>query len=138
MKWSGGLFSRRTEINGFRLQVLRTQGLHASINATASISSNLDKAFPFNTNHGKPLISVLLLNKPQDRLSWPSTKDRIVLWKLAHTWRKRNANTLARPALRRKESQPLSTGWTELSCLKVIGSPGASGSRVDLPSSRDL
>jgi hypothetical protein len=43
---------------------LRTQGLQASINATASISSNLDKAFPFNTNHGKPLISVLLLNKP--------------------------------------------------------------------------
>src|SRR6266508_3438512 len=65
MKWSGGLFSRRTEINGFRLQVLRTQGLQASINATASISSNLDKAFPFNTNHGKPLISVLLLNKPR-------------------------------------------------------------------------
>ncbi len=59
-----GLFSRRTEINGFRLQALRTQGLQASINATASISSNLDKAFPFNTNHGKPLISVLLLNKP--------------------------------------------------------------------------
>jgi len=47
--------------------VLRTQGLQASINATASISSNLDKAFPFNTNHGKPLISVLLLNKPQYR-----------------------------------------------------------------------
>src|SRR6266545_428984 len=64
---SRGLFSRRTEINGFRLQVLRTQGLQASINATASISSNLDKAFPFNTNHGKPLISVLLLNKPQLR-----------------------------------------------------------------------
>jgi hypothetical protein len=58
------LFSRRTEINGFRLQVLRTQGLQASINATASISSKLDKAFPFNTNPGKPLISVLLLNKP--------------------------------------------------------------------------
>jgi hypothetical protein len=30
----------------------------------ASISSNLDKAFPNNMNHGKPLISVLLLNKP--------------------------------------------------------------------------
>src|SRR6266508_3098814 len=64
---SRGLFSRRTEINGFRLQVLRTQGLQASINATASISSNLDKAFPFNTNHGKPLNSVLLLNKPKSR-----------------------------------------------------------------------
>jgi hypothetical protein len=34
------------------------------IKATASISSNLDKAFTFSTNHGKPLISVLLLNKP--------------------------------------------------------------------------
>jgi hypothetical protein len=34
------------------------------IKATASISSNLDKAFPFSTNHGKPLISVFLLNKP--------------------------------------------------------------------------
>src|SRR6266545_5815019 len=65
---SRGLFSRRTEINGFRLQVLRTQGLQASINATASISSNLDKAFPFNTNHGKSLISVLLLNKPHGQL----------------------------------------------------------------------
>jgi len=43
---------------------LRTQGLQASVNATASISSNLDKAFPFNPNHEKPLISVLLLNKP--------------------------------------------------------------------------
>src|SRR6266542_6577952 len=68
---SRGLFSRRTEINGFRLQVLRTQGLQASINATASISSNLDKAFPFNTNHGKPLISVLLLNKPHDQPANP-------------------------------------------------------------------
>src|SRR6266542_5500228 len=73
---SRGLFSRRTEINGFRLQVLRTQGLQASINATASISSNLDKAFPFNTNHGKPLISVLLLNKPQSRRSDPQYSQR--------------------------------------------------------------
>ena len=62
-----GLFSSRTKSNGFRLQVLRTQGLQASVNATASISSNLDKAFPFNPNHEKPLLSVLLLNKPQDR-----------------------------------------------------------------------
>src|SRR6266540_5827749 len=80
MKWSGGLFSRRTEINGFRLQVLRTQGLQASINATASISSNLDKAFPFNTNHGKPLISVLLLNKPHVRRNPAQRKRAGAIW----------------------------------------------------------
>jgi len=61
---SWGLFSKKTEINDFRLQVLRTRGLQALTNAIASINSNLDRAFPFNTNPGKPLISVFLLNKP--------------------------------------------------------------------------
>src|SRR6266542_529949 len=61
-----GLFSRRTEINGFPGFVLKGKALERLLLIDAVAFIEACKPCVLNTCNLKPLISVLLLNKPPD------------------------------------------------------------------------